>query len=279
MKPPSASSPERARAAAFGAALVAALACLASARRTGADRPPVVVGAREALPKDRLFAVPFGNGETLVYTIAWLKIEGGGMTLRTAHETASDGVPMHRITLTATSNEYVSKFYPVRDLYETWVDARDFQPLRFEKHAREGRYESDEVEEFDLAKKIGSWRDDRTPLPDRIQDIISSFYFLRSQPLVVGTDVRVDMFSRGKVYKLRAAVLDKEKVETEAGTFDAFKVQPQLRENETAEDHNRGRLFLWFSDDERRLPVMAKTVMPVVGSVTARLTKVTPGNR
>ncbi len=200
------------------------------------------------------------------------------MTLKTAHEMTSDGVPMHRITLTARSNDYVSKFYPVRDLYETWVDARDFQPLRFEKHAREGRYESDEVEEFDLARKIGSWRDDRTPLPDRIQDIISSFYFLRSQPLTVGTDVRVDMFSRGKVYKLRAAVLDKEKVETEAGVFDAIKVQPQLRENETAEDRNRGRLFLWFSDDERRLPVMAKTEMPI-GSVTARLTKAIPGTR
>ena len=78
------------------------------------------------------------------------------------------------------------------------------------------------------------------------------------------------MFSRGKIYKLKAAVLEKEKVETEAGVFDAFKVQPQLRENETAEDRNRGKLFLWFSDDERRLPVMAKTVMPI-GSVTARL--------
>ena len=167
----------------------------------------------------------------------------------------------------------------MRDLYETWVDARDFQPLSFEKHAREGRYESDEVEEFDLAKRIGTWRDERTPLPDRIQDIISSFYFLRSQPLAVGTDVRVDMFSRGKIYKLKAAVLEKEKVETEAGTFEALKVQPQLRENETAQDRNRGRLFLWFSDDERHLPVMAKTVMPIVGSVTARLTKVIPGTR
>ena len=97
--------------------------------------------------------MPFGEGETLVYTIAWLKIEGGEMTLKTARETTSDGVPMHRITLMATSNDYVSKFYPVRDLYETWVDARDFQPLRFEKHAREGRYESDEVEEFDLAQE------------------------------------------------------------------------------------------------------------------------------
>jgi len=244
--------------------------------RSGADRPPVVVAARDFLPKDRLFPVPFADGETLVYTIAWLKIEGGEMTLRTAGETTSDGVPLYRISLTARSNDYVSKFYPVRDLYETWVDARDFQPLRFEKHAREGHYESDEVEEFDLGRRIGSWREDRTPLPDRIEDIISSFYFLRSQPLTVGADVRVDMFSRGKIYKLKASVLDRERVETEAGVFEAFKVQPQLRENETAEDRNRGKLFLWFSDDERRLPVMAKTVMPI-GSVTARLTKVVSG--
>jgi hypothetical protein len=279
VKPRTDSSRRRGRAAlVLAAGTLAAAAFLAPARRSGADRPPVVVAAREALPKDRLFAVPFGEGETLVYTIAWLKIEGGGMTLKTARETTSDGVPMHRITLTATSNDYVSKFYPVRDLYETWVDARDFQPLRFEKHAREGRYESDEVEEFDLGKKIGSWREDRTPLPDRIQDIISSFYFLRAQPLAVGWDVRVDMFSRGKIYKLKAAVLEKERVETEAGVFEAFKVQPQLRENETAEDRNRGKLFLWFSDDDRRLPVMAKTVMPI-GSVTARLTKVVAGTR
>jgi hypothetical protein len=273
-----ASSRRRVRASASVGAVLLSLALVPLARPSGADRPPVVVAARENLPKDHLFAVPFGDGETLVYTIAWLKIEGGGMTLKTARETTSDGVPMHRITLTATSNDYVSKFYPVRDLYETWVDARDFQPLRFEKHAREGRYESDEVEEFDLGKKVGSWREDRTPLPDRIQDIISSFYFLRAQPLAVGADVRVDMFSRGKIYKLKAAVLEKEKVETEAGVFEAFKVQPQLRENETAEDRNRGKLFLWFSADERRLPVMAKTVMPI-GSVTARLTKVVPGTR
>ncbi len=273
MTPHAAFSRSRLRAALAALAAAAALVPLGD---SAADRPPAVVAAREELPKDRLFPVPFADGETLAYTIAWLKIEGGGMTLKTTRETTVDGVPMHRISLTATSNDYVSKFYPVRDLYETWVDARDFQPLRFEKHAREGRYESDEVEQFDLVRKIGSWRDDRTPLPDRIQDIISSFYFLRTQPLVVGSNVRVDMFSRGKIYKLKASVLAREKVETEAGTFEALKIQPQLRENETAEDRNRGKLFLWFSDDERRLPVMAKTEMPI-GSVTARLTKVVPG--
>jgi hypothetical protein len=284
MKPHVVSSrkaPPAARFAVRGLALAGALAAGVSLVAPGgaagsAEKSLSLSAARESLSKDRLYPVPFGSGETLVYTIAWLKIEGGEMTLRTARETTSDGVPVHRMTLVATSNEYVSKFYPVRDLYETWVDARDFQPLRFEKHAREGRYESDEVEEFDLARRIGSWREDRTPLPERVQDIISSFYFLRAQPLAVGQDVRVDMFSRGKVYKLKAVVLEREKVETEAGVFDAFKLQPQLRENETDEDRNRGKLFLWFSDDERRLPVMARTVMPV-GSVTARLRKITAG--
>ena len=91
-----------------------------------------------------------------------------------------------------------------------------------------------------------------------------------------GRAINVDMFSRGKIYKLKASILEKERIETEAGIFDAFKVQPQLRENETDEDRNRGKLFLWFSDDERRLPVMAKTVMPI-GSVTARLKKIVAG--
>jgi hypothetical protein len=263
---------------ALAGALVAVVTLVASGAAGSAEKGPSLSAARESLSRDRLYPVPFDSGETLVYTIAWLKIEGGEMTLRTARETTSDGVPVHRMTLIATSNDYVSKFYPVRDLYETWVDARDFQPLRFEKHAREGRYESDEVEEFDLARRIGSWREDRTPLPERVQDIISSFYFLRAQPLAIGQDVLVDMFSRGKVYKLKAAVLTKEKVETEAGVFDAFKVQPQLRENETDEDRNRGKLFLWFSDDARRLPVMARTLMPI-GSVTARLRKITAGTK
>jgi hypothetical protein len=267
------------RAAAVPLCAALALAALVTGRAAGnAQKSPKLSAARESLSKDHLYPVPFGVGETLVYTIAWLKIEGGEMTLRTSRETSTDGVPVLRIALEASSNEYVSKFYPVRDLYESWVDARDFQPLRFEKHAREGRYESDEVEEFDLARRVGSWRTDRTPLPERVQDIISSFYFLRAQPIAVGQDVRVDMFSRGKIYKLKASILEREQIETEAGTFDAFKVQPQLRENETDEDRNRGKLFLWFSDDERRLPVMAKTLMPI-GSVTARLKKIVPGTK
>ena len=116
------------------------------------EKGPALSAARESLSRDRLYPVPFGpeTARRSSYTIAWLKVEGGEMTLTTSRETSTDGVPVHRIALVASSNDYVSKFYPVHDLYESWVDARDFQPLRFEKHAREGRYESDEVEEFEF---------------------------------------------------------------------------------------------------------------------------------
>jgi len=251
------------------------LAAALAAAAAGPAGPAVPPADRDYLPKDRLFPVPFAPGETLVYTIAWLKIEGGEMTLTASRLAAPDGVPVHHLLLTAVSNDYVSKFYPVNTRYETWVDARDFQPLRFEKRAREGRYVSDEVEEFDLVRRIGSWRTDRTPLPERVQDIISSFYYMRSQPLIPGTDLRVDMFSRGKLYRLVVHVQEKETVETEAGSFQAVRVQPAML-TEGDEDRNRGKLFLWFSDDARRLPVMARTILPI-GSVTARLKRIEPG--
>ena len=259
----------------FGARGLLALAALLAAAVAGSPSSTLPVADREYLPKDRLFPVPFLSGETLVYTVAWLRIEGGEMTLSARRTASPDGVPIHHLLLTAVSNEYVSKFYPVNTRYETWVDARDFQPLRFEKRAREGRYVSDEVEEFDLVRRVGSWRTDRTPLPERVTDIISSFYFMRSQPLTPGTDVRLDMFSRGKLYRLVVHVQEKETVETEAGTFDAVRVQPAMV-GTGGEDHNRGRLFLWFSDDARRLPVKAQTLLPI-GSVTARLKRVEAG--
>ncbi len=200
------------------------------------------------------------------------------MTVATSRETSPDGVPVHRIRLSAVSNEYVSRFYPVNTRYETWVDARDLSPVRFEKHAREGRYVSDEVEEFDLSRRVAVWRDEKEiratgPIPEHFQDVISSFYFMRSVPLVPGQETRVDLYSRGKLYRLVVAVLGREKVETELGVFDALKVQPRMHESGDSEDRNKGKLFLWFSDDARRLPVMARTILPI-GSVTARLTRV-----
>ena len=148
-KPPSRSStrgPEPPKRRRFGAVLLALLVGGPLAASVTASVLPNL--GRAELPKDQVATVPFRAGETLVYTVSWLKIEGGEMTLATSREWSPDGVPVHRIRLSAVSNDYVSRFYPVDTRYESWVDARDFTPVRFEKRAREGRYSADEVEEF-----------------------------------------------------------------------------------------------------------------------------------
>lgn len=277
--PPSRSSTSGSRPLTGGPGRAALLALLLAAPLGASLTANVLPNlGRAELPKDRLAPVPFPAGETLTYTVSWLQIEGGEMTLETSRERSPDGVPVHRIRLSATSNDYVSRFYPVDTRYESWVDARDFTPVRFEKHAREGRYSSDEVEEFDLVKRVATWRNAKDarrvgPVPERFQDVISSFYYMRTVPLVPGEETRVDLYSRGKLYRLVVAVLGKERVETELGAIDSVKVQPRMHESESSRDRNKGKLFLWFSDDARRLPVMARTILPI-GSVTARLRSV-----
>ena len=192
---------------------------------------------REELPKDKVAPVPFDAGETLVYTISWLKIEGGEMTLATTRETSPDGVPVHRIRLSAVSNDYVSRFYPVDTRYETWVDARDFSPVRFEKHAREGRYASDEVEEFDLARRVAVWRDDegdprhRTDpgaLPGRDLLLLLHADGARSSR---GRRRASTSTRAGSSTASSSPSSGREKVETELGVFDALKVQPRMHDS------------------------------------------------
>ena len=63
-------------------------------------------------------------------------------------------------------------------------------------------------------------------------------------------------------------VHDRETVEVGAGTFDCFAIEPVIREGGifTA----KGRLTIWVSADDRRIPVKMRTKV-VVGSITASL--------
>jgi len=69
-------------------------------------------------------------------------------------------------------------------------------------------------------------------------------------------------------------VLRREVLQTPAGTFNCVLVEPDMM---TAAGVRREEtLHIWYSDDERRLPVRVKTDVNF-GSITATLRSVTPG--
>jgi len=166
--------------------------------RGHADRTPLPLQCGSRCPRTAYIRSPSCRERFLTYTISWLKVEGGEMTLSASRETTPDGVPVHRITLIAESNDYRVEVLSVRDRYETWVDARDFQPLRSRSTARGGgRYESDESRSsiWRAASEAGGKTVRRFPSGSRTS--ISSFYFLRAQPLATGHEISVELFLTG----------------------------------------------------------------------------------
>ena len=88
-------------------------------------------------------------------------------------------------------------------------------------------------------------------------------------PLEVGKSVHVTMFDSKKVWDVEVRVLKKQRIKVPAGTFDTVKIQPMM-ESEGIFD-SKGEIYIWITDDERRIPVKVKSEI-LIGSITAILT-------
>jgi hypothetical protein len=212
----------------------------------------------------------YAKGETLDYTVSWMKVAGG-----TARMTiAPQGEGNWRVTSVAKSGGGLARFVKVRDEIETIVDRKDFSTLRYTKKLDERGDKMDEVTTIEdgvasrRRKKIR-----KTPVPRPVYDPISVIYYFRTLELAPGRMYQFDLISDGKLYTVHGRVVRREKVTTPAGTFDTLMVEPQMA---SAGVQREEQLFIWYSDDERRLPVRIRTEVKF-GSVTATLKSVTAG--
>jgi hypothetical protein len=215
--------------------------------------------------------------EKLIFDMAWGLIGVGQATLEIEDIVEFNGRPAYHIVSRALSNHFCDGFYKVRDLNESWMDARTLSSLGYSKRLREGHFFRDEW----ILNQNGKWvgkragRDGNFTVavgtePIGVQDILSSMYFLRGKTLNPGTDIVLDVNTRQN-WPLVIRVVKKERVKTPAGRFDAYLVEPSLRQ-EGIFVQKGNRLQIWLSDDPKHVPVMMK-VEVFFGSITARLAK------
>jgi len=192
-------------------------------------------------------------GERLRYAMTILGISGGELTL-TAEETQWNGRPAYKFSLSALSNDFLSKLFPVRDYMVSWVEPKTFRSLRFEKHTVEGKRVRDELTEFDYEKGVAKVDGTARNLGDATLDSLSSVYYLRTLELDKETPIDLSVFS-DEPQSLRVEIQAREKVITPAGSFDTIRVEPR---SEGA--HLLGKnLVLWLTADERKLLVQIKS--------------------
>lgn len=212
----------------------------------------------------------FKTGERLTFSIGWEFISAGTAVLSVEKLENYQSRPCYTFSAITHSNRFFSKLYKVRDTLISIADAEELFPYYYSKAANEGDYQRYFTVRFDhQAKK--AYISDRDSghaiiaIPDRVQDILSCFYYMRTQDVRVGQTYSISVFDNGKVRPVPIEVLRREKMEVEAGAFDCIVVRTTI-----GPFSNRSDLFIWLTDDERKMPVLMKSKI-VIGSVRAEL--------
>jgi hypothetical protein len=213
----------------------------------------------------------FDTGEKLTFIIRYGPIVAGTATMAIPKVKKVNGFECYHIQSVAKSNSFFSAFFKVRDQVDSFMDKDGLFSWRFEKRLREGNYRSNQIVELDHIDRIAvTNKKDTLRIPPCVQDILSAFYYVRTLPMEIGKSLFIDNQADRKLYPLEVRIHKKERIKVRAGTFDCIVVEPMLRSD--ALFKQRGRLKIWMTGDNRRIPVQMKSKI-LIGSITAELEK------
>ena len=222
---------------------------------------------------DRSSVKFFQVGEQLTYEISWMNITAGTAVMAVSDAGTDGDRPLAKLITTAQSRPAITKFFPVDNRVESIVDSATLFPEHLTFKRREGKKKEDIEYTFHQKEgRVTVIKDGATEtldMPPGTQDVISCLYYARStlsfQP---GSSLTMNVYHDKKNRKLDVRV---EGIETVSGTWG---------EAETARVLvimpfqglflNQGNIRVWFTNDDRRIPVRIKAKV-IIGSIVADL--------
>ena len=223
-------------------------------------------GSGEVLPAPKR---AIRAGESFHFAVRYGIITAGDAYLEVPEVRQWRGHPVFLFVARTESNKFFSTFYRVRNRIESYWDTTGHYSHRFAENRREGAYRSQNEIVFDYERGEALYQDGQAfPIPPQCQDALSSFYFARTAALPLGGSLIFDYHASRKSQPLEVRVLGRQRVETPAGTFNCVVIEPILKAGGIFK--NQGRLVIWLTDDDRRIPVMMKSKV-TIGSISVVL--------
>lgn len=214
----------------------------------------------------------FGVGERLVFDVSYGPITAGEAIMQVPRLETVAGRTTYRVEFSVNSLSSFDWIYQVRDRYLTFIDVESIAPLKFEQHIREGTYRRDFIAEFDQVRHSAKTTDGASyPIPEYVHDIMSAFYYARTldySNMKVGDGVKLFNFYKDQSHELMVKFLGRQELEVEAGTFNTVVVEPLVKEGGLFKAE--GRIVIWLTDDERKIPIRVNTKV-VIGSIDTEL--------
>ncbi len=219
----------------------------------------------------------FPYGQTLRYEADWRFWTAGLATMRLEHSGSQD-----HIAATAESTGVVALLYRVQDRFNSYFDPKSLCSYKLMKHSEEGSHRRETTITYDYSRGKAvlderSLADNQqkrveNDIPGCVTDVLSGILYVGSLPLQVGSTYTFPLNDGSKTVTVQAHVEGKEQIKTPAGTFQTMRVGPEGDSGTLLK--NRGRIWIWYTDDERHLPVQMRAKL-FWGTLTIYLSSIT----
>jgi hypothetical protein len=214
----------------------------------------------------------FPPKQTLTYTVDWRVFPAGTAVLH--FEAAGD---REKVSANADTTGAINLLFHVSDRFQSSFDRTKGCTNEFDKQTVEGRRQISSTLklDYDQSKSIldeknlvnGQTKHVEEPIPGCLTDLLTGIFYASSQPMEVGKSFVLPVVDAMHTVNVTMKVEGKEEIKTPVGTFKTIRVQPTA---DAGVVKNRGNIWIWYTDDERHLPVQMRARL-FWGTITFRL--------
>jgi hypothetical protein len=215
----------------------------------------------------------FPQKQTLTYSVDWRVFPAG--TAIVHFDAVGD---RERISASADTIGAINLLFHVDDHFQSTIDRAKGCTYDFEKQTVEGRRQVNSTLKMDYGQNksildeknlvTGKSKHVESPVPGCMTDLLTGVFYTSSQPLEVGHNLEVPLVDAMHNVPVTMKVEGREEIKTTLGTFKTIRVQPTAAAGVVK---NRGNIWIWYTDDERHLPVQMRARL-FWGTITFRLT-------
>ncbi|MGB8261994.1 MAG: DUF3108 domain-containing protein [Terracidiphilus sp.] len=215
----------------------------------------------------------FPDKQTLTYSVDWRVFPGGTAVI---HFESAGGV--EKLSATADTVGAINLLFRVNDRFQSIFDREKGCTIEFDKQTVEGRRQLNSTLRLDYTqnKSIldeknlvnGQTKHVESPVPGCLTDLLTGVFYASSQSIELGKSFVVPVVDAMHVVPVTMKVEGREEIKTSLGTFKTLRVQPTA---DAGVVKNRGNIWIWYTDDERHLPVQMRARL-FWGTITFRLT-------
>ena len=197
---------------------------------------------------------PYQVGERLTYNISYSNIPTAA---HAEFEIVSRGVYFGREAIQLHAHVETVGVVNVALLalnndYTTYIDPATGLPFRSEETARDATRAADSARDFNQPAGTDAIPPKETGFPGSY-DLVAAVYRARALPLAAGAAYNFSVRDQGTEYDAELKVIGQDSINTNVGSFNAIVTELRISNSPVR------KLKLYFSDDERHVPILATT--------------------